>query len=426
MVTKHTLWKIIAVVSCIVLLGILTSCEIFPQAVQFKYDANGATEGNLPSDSRIVKENSNIVVAENSGNLKKTNHRFIGWNTAPDGKGMIYLPGESILITGPTILYAQWIENNWRSFRTMENSNGEVEILDYFGTDQEVFVPEEINGKPVVTIADGCFKNSTTITYVELPDSIKEIGKEAFSGASSLTGIQMGSSIEEIGANAFLNAKSLKKIVIPDKVTKLEPYTFVGCDSLQTITIGASLTSIDPNVYIYNIFYCPAEFIVSEKNPYMTAIDGVLYDKAIETLIRYPKNKMKVKYEMPPSVREIAPYAFAGLSSRLVILILSPNLERINEWAFLDCQYLKHLTIPDKVTYIGQYAFRQCYKLQELNIPMNVEQIEVAIFKWCYALTDIYCEANSKPEGWNSYWNSTSSATIHWGYTSDAFRAISY
>jgi hypothetical protein len=48
MVTKHTLWKIIAVVSCIVLLGIHTSCEIFPQAVQFKYDANGATEGDLP------------------------------------------------------------------------------------------------------------------------------------------------------------------------------------------------------------------------------------------------------------------------------------------------------------------------------------------------------------------------------------------
>jgi hypothetical protein len=505
MVTKHTLWKIIAVVSCIVLLGIHTSCEIFPQAVQFKYDANGATEGDLPSDSRIVKRNSSLVVAENIGNLKKANHRFIGWNSASDGEGVSHMPGESILITGPTTLYAQWTETDWRSFHTEVNENDEVEIHNYFGLDQEVYVPAEIDGKPVVAIGDGCFRNNTNISFVQLPDSIQTIGKLAFGGTRSLVEIQMGSGIEKIGAYAFSGAISLKEIYIPDKVVKLEPFTFVGCNSLHTITIGASLTSIGSDVYYYdrNSITRLVEFQISDKNPYMSVADGVLYDKACETLLNYPPYRMKLRYAMPSTVRKIAPGAFAGMGSNLAYLTLSPNLERIDASALGDTTYLrnieisenpnmsvvdgvlydkaietiikyppnrmeveyvmpstvrkiapgtftdtgktlanlilspnleridegafrryfnlKHLILPEKVTYIGSYAFANCYNLMEISIPKSVEQMGPYVFSHCYSLTDIYCEADSKPEGWDDDWHViiNNDVTIHWGVSSD-------
>ncbi|MCC8123252.1 MAG: InlB B-repeat-containing protein, partial [Oscillospiraceae bacterium] len=41
---------------------------------------------------------------------------FTGWNTAPDGSGTAYQPGDTILITGDVVLYAQWTQNQEQCF----------------------------------------------------------------------------------------------------------------------------------------------------------------------------------------------------------------------------------------------------------------------------------------------------------------------
>lgn len=66
------------------------------------------------------------------------------------------------------------------------------------------------------------------------------------------------------------------------------------------------------------------------------------------------------------------------------------------------------------VTSIGVSAFKSCDKLTEVVIPNSVTSIGSEAFSSCYSLT-IYCEAASKPSGWNSDWN-YSNRPVVWGH----------
>ena len=72
------------------------------------YDGNGNTEGTAPPTQRYPFGTS-VLVMDNIGTLKRTGHSFLAWNTEADGKGVLYKPGEKIVIgESPVTLYAQW------------------------------------------------------------------------------------------------------------------------------------------------------------------------------------------------------------------------------------------------------------------------------------------------------------------------------
>ncbi len=73
------------------------------------YLLNNATSGSVPI-SETVTVNSPYIVTFNSGNLKRTGFRFLGWgDNASDGSGVIYRPGiDTLTITANTVLYAKW------------------------------------------------------------------------------------------------------------------------------------------------------------------------------------------------------------------------------------------------------------------------------------------------------------------------------
>ena len=47
-----------------------------------------------------------------------------------------------------------------------------VRLLEYLGNAQEVVIPEELDGEPVVEIGADCFAGNGTIKKVEIPDSV--------------------------------------------------------------------------------------------------------------------------------------------------------------------------------------------------------------------------------------------------------------
>ena len=97
------------------------------------------------------------------------------------------------------------------------------------------------NTKVVYSSAfDGC----TSLTSVEIPDSVTSIGEGAFADCSSLTSVVIPDSVTSIGGSSFSNCDSLTSIVIPASVTSIGGGAFSSCDSLTSVVIGDGVTSI--------------------------------------------------------------------------------------------------------------------------------------------------------------------------------------
>ncbi|MBD2872054.1 InlB B-repeat-containing protein [Paenibacillus arenilitoris] len=72
------------------------------------YDGNGAASGSAPA-AESHDYNASATLPGNTGNLAKAGYRFSGWNTAADGSGDRYAPGDAIVIGAENVtLYAQW------------------------------------------------------------------------------------------------------------------------------------------------------------------------------------------------------------------------------------------------------------------------------------------------------------------------------
>ena len=72
------------------------------------YNGNGNTGGTAPTDDYSPYLQNTTVTILGKGNLEKTNYNFNGWNTAADGSGTNYAPGDRFSITENITLFARW------------------------------------------------------------------------------------------------------------------------------------------------------------------------------------------------------------------------------------------------------------------------------------------------------------------------------
>lgn len=89
------------------------------------------------------------------------------------------------------------------------------------------------------------FRNCKTITGINIPNTVTEIGAVAFERCTSLTSVTIPSSITEIGVSAFENCVSLTSVTIPGSVTKIDQGAFGWCHSLTSVTIPSSVTKFE-------------------------------------------------------------------------------------------------------------------------------------------------------------------------------------
>ena len=82
-----------------------------------------------------------------------------------------------------------------------------------------------------------------------IPNSVTEIGGQAFDGCTNLESIVIPNSVTTIGSQAFSGCTKLESIVIPNSVTTINYGTFEGCTNLKSVTIGENVTRIDMNAF---------------------------------------------------------------------------------------------------------------------------------------------------------------------------------
>lgn len=188
------------------------------------------------------------------------------------------------------------------------------------------------------------FADCISLTSVEIPNSVTEIGRSAFRGCSALTSVKIPNSVTVIGGGAFSGCSALTSVEIPNSVTVIEWGTFSGCTALTSVEIPNSVTVIESSTF-----------------------DGC---------------SSLTSVGIPNSVTKIDRYAFLECYS-LTSVEIPYSVTEIGEAAFYGCSALTSVEIPNSVTEIGLSAFENCYSLASVEIPNSVTKIGERAFRSC-------------------------------------------
>ena len=209
------------------------------------------------------------------------------------------------------ILEKAFVENKVRSRTFLDHTDG------FWG--QKVYKGYEL---PADFYIDGNtlmgYSEQPDITTVEIPDTVKVIGDEAFNGCNNIT-----------------------RIIVPDSVIQVGVDAFAECKSLDSICFSnwASFLNID--------------FLNESEEPLWGNADVYINGEVLTDAINIPDGVMR-----------IGEGVFQG---GYVTSITIPNtVISIGDQAFCSCSGMTSITIPDSLETIGDDAFSGCEDLESI------------------------------------------------------------
>lgn len=296
------------------------------------------------------------------------------------------------------------------------DSDGMSYVVTGIGTyeGENIIISSSYNGKPVTKIAEKAFYDCPKVRSVRIPDTVTNIGSEAFAFCSLLTELIFSKGLENIENKAFFACLSLEYIDIPYGVAKIDSEAFARCKLLRSAVLPDSLTSISASAFAEceSLLYYEHDgllYLGNAKNHYLV-------------LVKAAKHTRPFSASMHENVKLMAEGALANCSY-LTGIVISDSLTNIPQNAFSGCSLLRDVEITDSITSIEAGAFANCAQLVRIVIPDSVERIQAFAFKFSNNYLIIYCEAQSKPNGWHPQWNASYNpftgeytCQTRWGY----------
>ena len=192
-------------------------------------------------------------------------------------------------------------------------------------------------GKPVVGIAAGAFKNP------EAPQNVPQ-------NNDTVTSVIINRGIKYIGGGAFYKCVALVTVELPETLTSIESNAFYGCAKLKDVILPESLTSIGASAF--------------SKCVSLEEID------------------------CPDSLKAIGGSAFEGCTSLTTVDL--GGVESLGSSAFYGCTTLSDLNLENaKITRVRSYTFYNCGKLTSVTLPATVTAIDSAAFGNCSELSAV-------------------------------------
>ena len=226
--------------------------------------------------------------------------------------------------------------------------NRDNTIIKCYPAGKEEKAHEIIDG--VTSIDYGAFNNCTSLTSINIPNSVADIRDNPFGNCASLTEIKVASENPNyVSVNGVLYNKDKTTIIcypagkeeknyaIIDGATSIANSAFCGCEDLTSVSIPDSVTSIGNG-------------------------------------------------------------AFSGCIN-LTYITIPDSVTSIGYWVFMSCTNLKSITIPGSLTIIGRMDFYYCTSLTNVTILDGVTEIENLAFYSCTSLTSITIPASVKTIG---------------------------
>ena len=185
-------------------------------------------------------------------------------------------------------------------------------------------------GCKVSEIGDYAFYNLSNVDTIELPSSIKKVGKYAFYGNEFET-ITLNEGLEEIKEHAFDNSKKVKNIVLPNSIKTVGKAAFRNALLLEGVS--------------------------SSSTTYKTVADDTF---------KYCVNLKDINLPNVTTIKESAFEACTAISS-----FDMPNIENIGDNAFKDCTNITKIILDTNLKSLGKYAFSGCTNVNEIILKSD-------------------------------------------------------
>ena len=220
-------------------------------------------------------------------------------------------------------------------------------------------------------------------------------------GNTSLKSVTIGDEVLRIGGSAFEGCTSLESVTFGEnpRIETIDAYAFYDCDSLSGIVIPASVTSIFRGFRGVDKIYCEAASRPGGWEEWRSET----YDSGVV----WGYNNITTNYEYDYVVHGEKVYltGYKGGAKEVVVPSEIDGMTVVNiGGVFSGDSGVEKITIADTITSIGSKAFYGNIALYETHIPGNVLYMGEEVFDGCVVCV-VYCEAKSRPYGWDSRWD---------------------
>ncbi|MFW5779823.1 MAG: leucine-rich repeat protein [Bacillota bacterium] len=252
-----------------------------------------------------------------------------------------------------------------------------IRILKYLGAENDIVVPEDLQGLPVLEIDSYSFNYK--LNSITLPEGLLEIRENAFRYSTSLQAVNIPLSLIKIGEGAFYNT-SLMEINFSNNTTS-------ALNSSRLLEIGDY--AFYSNTSLTQVIIPP---LVDRIGDYAFATEGE--ERMQLESIEFLGDEMS----------EIGSFAFA--KTNIQTIILPEKLDIIKDGVFKDCVYLVSVYFNDD---------------SDTSRIINLESNSSRLFDNCdfvkVYVTDNKLSYYRDDESWNRY----ASRILSWDSDHDGF-----
>lgn len=235
-----------------------------------------------------------------------------------------------------------------------------------------------------------------------------------------------GKTVTAIAEGAFANNTTVKTIYLPSSVTSIGEGAFAGCTALTSISVEAdnknyaavqgvlyskalttlvafpaglnvteytvsdSITEILPSAFA-GCFNLTQFKLASTTNKLFYVYNGVLYkldtNGVASTLLAYPAGRTETYFISNIATTVIENYAFYG--ARKLRTIDISGVINVGDYAFANCPDLHSVVIPDTTRKIGDYAFANCTALSSVTMGNSLRNVSYGAFSGCTSLLTV-------------------------------------